>query len=280
MQVIKVDNNGNQQWIKYFGGPKDEYSPAISKLADGNILVTGMYTTEQNGPLEQYLNILYTLKIDVNTGDTIWTKKYGEGGNIILPFFNYENSDGSLIVGGMTYGWIDHSIFDSREMGFLTKLSSEGDSLWFKKYYIDTANVAFAEFTSGKPTPDGGAIICGRATNYGISGSDTWLLKTDANGCIDLSCVNGVEEVDDEDFRLFIYPNPAAEYVSIDLPITHTKGTLQIYNLQGQLVKSEGITGGGLQSFNISEIPNGVYNLVVYSAANKLLGRQKLVVVR
>ena len=77
-----------------------------------------------------------------------------------------------------------------------------------------------------------------------------------------------------------IYPNPAAEYVSIDLPITHTKGTMQIYNLQGQLVKSETITGGGLQSFNIADIPNGVYNLVVYSAANNLLGRQKLVVVR
>jgi hypothetical protein len=77
-----------------------------------------------------------------------------------------------------------------------------------------------------------------------------------------------------------IYPNPAAEYVSIDLPITHTKGTMQIYNLQGQLVKSEVINGGGLQNFNISEMSNGVYNLVVYSGANKLLGRQKLVVVK
>jgi hypothetical protein len=89
----------------------------------------------------------------------------------------------------------------------------------------------------------------------------------------------GIEEKVDLK-SITIYPNPAAEFVSIDLPITHTKGTMQIYNLQGQLVKSASITGGGLQSFNIAEIPNGVYNLVVYSAANKLLGRQKLVVVR
>ena len=79
---------------------------------------------------------------------------------------------------------------------------------------------------------------------------------------------------------IIIYPNPAAENISIDLPITHNKGSMQIYNLQGQLVKSETITGGGLQSFNISDIPNGVYNLVVYSATNKLIGREKLVVVR
>lgn len=77
-----------------------------------------------------------------------------------------------------------------------------------------------------------------------------------------------------------IYPNPAAENVSIDLPITYNKGTMQIYNLHGQLVKSASITGGGLQSFNTSDIPNGVYTLVVYSAANKLLCREKLVVVK
>ena len=27
------------------------------------------------------------------------------------------------------------------------------------------------------------------------------------------------EELDDDDFRLSIYPNPAEDYVSIDLPI-------------------------------------------------------------
>jgi hypothetical protein len=75
-----------------------------------------------------------------------------------------------------------------------------------------------------------------------------------------------------------IYPNPAEEYVSIDLPIMYNTGTLQIYNLQGQLVKSVTITTGGTQSVRVAEMPNGIYTLVVYSAPNKLLGREKLVV--
>lgn len=278
MQIIKVDNNGNQQWIKYFGGPKDEYSPSISKLTDGNILVSGMYTTQQDHPTAQYSNILYILKLNANTGDTIWTKKYGESGNLIQPYFNYENTNGSLIIGGMTYGWIDQTIFDSREMGFLMKLTLDGENLWFKKYYIDTINVAFAEFCSGKTTFDGGAIICGRATDYGGLGSNTWLLKTDANGCIDLGCVNGIEELEEDDFSLFVYPNPAEEYVSIDLPIMYNKGTVQIYNMQGQLVSQKQITQPN-QQIPISELGNGMYIFVIQNG-DKVIGRQRVMLER
>lgn len=89
----------------------------------------------------------------------------------------------------------------------------------------------------------------------------------------------GIKE-QEELARDLIYPNPADNYVTIKLPVNQSKGTMQIYNLHGQLVKSEDITGGGLQSFNTSDMPNGVYNLVVYSATNKLLGREKLVVVK
>ncbi|UPT65909.1 MAG: T9SS type A sorting domain-containing protein [Sphingobacteriales bacterium JAD_PAG50586_3] len=128
--------------------------------------------------------------------------------------------------------------------------------------------------------PDDGFVLVGRTTHFSDF-DDGWIIKTDANGCIDLSCINGVEELDDEDFRLSIYPNPAEEYVSIDLPVLYNSGVFQVYNLQGQLVKSAAITTGGTQTFSISDMPNGIYQLVVYSNNNnKLLGREKLVVAR
>lgn len=76
-----------------------------------------------------------------------------------------------------------------------------------------------------------------------------------------------------------IFPNPAQDYVSIDLPITHNKATLQIYNMQGQLVKNIAINGGGLQRIDTVELPNGIYQLLV-SSATKLIGREKLVVAK
>jgi len=78
---------------------------------------------------------------------------------------------------------------------------------------------------------------------------------------------------------LKLYPNPAQDYVNIDLPITHNKAMLQIINIHGQLVKQVAITTGGLQRIATDDLPNGIYQLLI-SSNTKLIGKEKLVVVR
>lgn len=130
--------------------------------------------------------------------------------------------------------------------------------------------------TDGKQVPDGGFILVGRTT-HASSFDDVWIIKTDANGCIDLGCINSIEELEEDDYRLFIYPNPSKDYVSIDLPISYTKAMLQIFNMQGQLVRT--INGSCLQRIEIADLPNGIYQLLV-SSNTKLIGKEKLVVGR
>jgi hypothetical protein len=263
------------QWIHKYSSEFDtNVNACVINTSDGNLAIASGYSPINNWPSD-FKGYLYVAKIDINNGDTIWTRKFGkaiEYGQILFSIT--ELSDGSLVSAGYTF----ENGFQ-KQFAVLLKTSSNGDSLWLRYYTAENlpADSSESYFFHVQETYDNGLIACGWMY---YQGSQNFLaIKTDANGCLDLSCVNDVEELEEDDFRLSIYPNPAEDDVSIDLPIMHNTGILQIYSLQGQLVKSASITTGGTQSFSIADMPNGIYNLVVYSSTNKLLGREKLVVV-
>lgn len=58
-----------------------------------------------------------------------------------------------------------------------------------------------------------------------------------------------------------IYPNPAQDFVSIDIPSNYTQAQLNIYNLTGQLVAQKRIQSN--QNIPITELGNGMYIFVV-----------------
>lgn len=283
-KILKIDSNGDIIWNKSIPGICDEISSSLAIATDGNLLVAKARCI--NEPVQGAVdNKLALWKIDKNNGDTIWHREYEpEILSLNDSYFVNQLSDGNIIMGGIAVKLFieDGDTLFGKQTGIFIKTDNEGNELWTRYYFYnepDAANMLENYLTDGKQTPDGGFILVGR-TVHQTTFDDGWIIKTDANGCIDLSCVNGVEELDDDDFRLSIYPNPAEEYVSVDLPIMYNSGIFQVYNLQGQLVKSAAITTGGMQSFNISDMPNGIYQLVVYTNTNKLLGREKLVVAR
>lgn len=72
-----------------------------------------------------------------------------------------------------------------------------------------------------------------------------------------------------------IYPNPATNSVSIDIPINYTNQQLYIYNLTGQLVATKPVQPN--QPVPIAELNAGIYIFAVQSN-NTLIGREKVVV--
>ncbi|UPT65382.1 MAG: T9SS type A sorting domain-containing protein [Sphingobacteriales bacterium JAD_PAG50586_3] len=82
-----------------------------------------------------------------------------------------------------------------------------------------------------------------------------------------------------------IYPNPAQDFVSIELPKTYTQAQLSIYNLTGQLISQKQITqptnSVGIPSgqIPITELGNGMYIFVIQNE-DKVIGRQRVVVAR
>lgn len=85
----------------------------------------------------------------------------------------------------------------------------------------------------------------------------------------------GVDEYLKEEIK--IYPNPAQDYVSVDVPAAYKDLHLSIYNLTGQLITQKQITHS--QQIPISELVNGMYIFVV-AANSKPLYQGKFIVNR
>jgi ligand-binding sensor domain-containing protein len=106
-----------------------------------------------------------------------------------------------------------------------------------------------------------------RLASEGFDGSKLW---SDVHKFMTGKSV-GVEEIsENQPFRLVTYPNPANDYVQLDLDL-HSNGsaTIQLYNITGELIEElfSGETTDGKISlrFDIQEYCSGIYYLSVKS---------------
>jgi hypothetical protein len=59
-----------------------------------------------------------------------------------------------------------------------------------------------------------------------------------------------------------VYPNPAANFVNVDLPQNELTGTLSIVSASGQLVRSaQSSEGEASIQLDVQDLPKGVYLL-------------------
>lgn len=76
--------------------------------------------------------------------------------------------------------------------------------------------------------------------------------------------------------EISLYPNPASNYFTLNIPVAYNKSTLQIINVQGQLVYSQTIPSG-IQNIQLDNMPNGLY-MVTIQADGKQVYANKIVV--
>ncbi|MGI9525510.1 MAG: DUF4832 domain-containing protein [Weeksellaceae bacterium] len=90
-----------------------------------------------------------------------------------------------------------------------------------------------------------------------LANTNTWEPATGYNNLhqtITLDSLGLVEYPNNK--SIFIYPNPASEFITIALKNTDVE-TIKIYNIYGQLVKVVSIASN--QKINITELPAGIY---------------------
>lgn len=83
--------------------------------------------------------------------------------------------------------------------------------------------------------------------------------QQDYDGNIHRSCNTSTEKIQEESF--FMYPNPAAEFVTIEVP-NQTK-SLKMINMYGQTIKEITKPSVGSQTLSISDVDNGLYTIVL-----------------
>ena len=101
-------------------------------------------------------------------------------------------------------------------------------------------------------------------------------LLMDNLSLVDCDSLVGIEENKIDNIE--IYPNPAQDFISIELPKIYNQASLNIYNLTGQLISQKQISQPS-QNIPIPELGNGIYIFVIQNG-ERVLGRKRLVVGR
>jgi hypothetical protein len=165
--VVKIQENGNTEWTRVYGGASWDGAHYVHPTADTCYIIAGYTESFGAGGKDMYL-----LKLDQN-GDTVWTRTYG----MTLQDCAYVVCDaydtGYLVAGYKNgpAGWIKGDLW-------LLKIDEDGDTLWTRTYGGTGEDYG----TSLHHTLDNNYIISGINSYQSAGGKDAWLLKIDQDG--------------------------------------------------------------------------------------------------
>jgi len=164
--LIKTDADGNEIWGGTFGTDGQEEANSVQQTSDGGYIVAAWTMSPGEAVRDVYL-----IRVN-NLGGKVWSKTFGgsddEEANCVL-----QTSDGAYLVAGSTRsfgagGWD----------AYLIKADQNGDEIWSKTFGGTGAERAY----SAQQTSDGGYILAGSTSTFGVKRDDVYLIKTDQNG--------------------------------------------------------------------------------------------------
>ena len=169
--IVKLDSSGNLIWSKAISGPGDydDYAYSIALDSSGYYVVAGYTRSFSNGAD----NDGWILKVDPETGDTVWTAVVGTPSNdylndiLVLP-------DGNYLAAGYTYNT------SSGYAGLLlVKMTPNGDTLWSITY---TDATHYLKIVSIDIDEVGNIIAAGSAVSEDYTESYGFVMKMDSMG--------------------------------------------------------------------------------------------------
>ncbi len=261
--LVKTDASGDTLWTRTYGGTGNDGSEAVCQTSDGGYLLTGATASFGSGYQ------VFLVKTNAS-GDTLWTRAFGETGDewgeSVL-----QTTDSGFVIAGHT------TSFGNSGQIFLIKTNPSGDTLWTKNFggadddygesvqqtsdggyfltgvsgYLGADAQVFlvrtnasgdslwtrtyggtsAEYgESGRQTSDGGYIVTGYTGSYG-NGDQVYLIKTDANGNVGTERGQEVEGPRVQGFK--ITPNPFISFASVP---GHKAERFSLYDVSGRKV--------------------------------------------
>jgi hypothetical protein len=167
--LMKVDAQGAEQWVRFFGGTDFDSLHSIVMTPDGGFIVGGLSQSPPSGNKESARIGSYDywiVKVDV-AGNKLWDRTYrtyGSGGHLVLP----EAADPGYVFGG-----------SSGDRTAAVKIDPQGRQQW-EVVVDDRGNDYLLALNDLQPTRDGGYIMGGgyEQTNVGAPGAGgAWVAK-------------------------------------------------------------------------------------------------------
>lgn len=258
-QVIKTDASGNQQWIRYLGGPfKDGVHFNVISTSAGEFIVVGTDGVTQSGFTTHYR--LYAARLDAS-GDVVWENRFGDQGIVNGLYSVTELHDGAFLAAGL----FDVSGGDE---GVLVKFAPNGDSLWMRTYRHPPLDSVFSVhwLHHAIEDPDGSIVAVGDLSD---GQQDLWVIRVDSLGCLVPGCqlydAIAVQppQPDKPQLNILLHPNPASERLYISFrSAKEPTGEFRLFDAKGMLVRKFKPVGRSEEiDLNVSPHPPGLYVL-------------------
>ncbi len=153
-------------WTRAYGDSLNEYGREVNLTTDGGFIIAGYTNSMGAGGTDFYL-----VKTN-STGDTLWTRTYGDSLN------DYGRSAQQTTDGGYIFVGYSNSSGAGSYDYYLVKTNSTGDTTWTRTY--GGTGVDYGMWV--QQTSDGGYILAGATDSYGAGSRDFYLVKTDSIG--------------------------------------------------------------------------------------------------
>jgi len=179
--IIKLDNKGNLEWDKTFGGSDNDEAYSMIQTTDGGYVMAG-YTYKSG-------DFFWIIKLD-NKGNLEWDKTFGRSNNDQV-YSIIQTIDGGYAVVGSTMSSKKPGV-TQKCIAWLIKLDDKGNKMWDKifgrsdndgvYYSIVQGGIQGGKAYSLIQTNDGGYVVTALTSETLEKDNDLWIIKLDDKG--------------------------------------------------------------------------------------------------
>ena len=288
-RIIKTNDLGEEQWRMTFGGMYSSANAAITEASNNKIILANSWNYDyvnEPGVDWWYRTWLQIQKVQ-DLGESYVVeqdKKYVPTSNVLETYGVEEMSDSNLIVWGRvqnndgnTYDSINQIWTQPYERGFLMKLNSALDSLWFRTYFYpdDDWLQMYSDYriSDVAPLAGGGFVTAGWGRLHDLEGKERiWLMRLDEYGCLEPGCqnVNPTEIVVGYENSIQAYPNPVVDECTLQwnaelaskVQANFSESQIIIIDAMGREVQRYLVNNFGSQfqmQIDMTSFPSGLY---------------------
>ncbi|MFP4544089.1 MAG: T9SS type A sorting domain-containing protein [Candidatus Kapaibacterium sp.] len=189
--IVKIDEFGNIEWERNYGGSGSDYAYSVKPANDGGFVLAGS-SLSNDGDINTSKGTtnFWVVKLDEN-GVIQWERAYG-GSKVEWANDVIQTRDGGYILAGQSNS-SDGDVsehkgdIDYYHDFWIVRIDFAGNIIWERSFGGIKHDVPH----SVKETNDGGFIIAGSSNSETgdisghFGGTDIWMLKLKANGDID-----------------------------------------------------------------------------------------------
>lgn len=258
--VLKLDDNGEVQWQRVFGGEDDDHLYVLLETKDEGFVIGGNSRSGATGNKKKSNGKgtdFWILKITVG-GSIDWEATYDFGKFDVLTSIS-ENDDGTLLLGGHAKTE-NLGLKRSDKKGIndfiALKIASDGEERWRQSVGSSGEEV----LSKLVETRDGGYLLAGtsagkvsRDKNTGQGRKDFWVVKLKDKE---------KEEEKERYVGLEAFPNPTLSFTNIIVNHEFETGTASVYDISGKTIQNFEITSRTVP-IDMQGLPVGVYIVTV-----------------